>query len=263
MSSIKYKQLSDSAKKDILNKYYVLEKLSFQDIALKYNTYANQIRRDAKKFEIPIRDKSQAQKNALSSGKHKHPTKGSERSIETKEKIGMGVMDSWNNLSKDELDQRKEKSRANWNNLSTEEKANIVKSANTAARLSSKTGSKLEKFLLEKLLADGYVVEFHKEQMLSNTKLQVDLFLPTMNLAIEVDGPSHFSPIWGEETFKKNQKYDEKKNGLLIGKGLGLIRIKQQKDFSTARANLIYSRLIDCLKNNKYSSGTLLEIEDE
>jgi very-short-patch-repair endonuclease len=146
---------------------------------------------------------------------------------------------------------------------SEEDKANIVKSANTAARLSSKTGSKLEKFLLEKLLVDGYVVEFHKEQMLSNTKLQVDLFLPTINLAIEVDGPSHFSPIWGEETFKKNQKYDEKKNGLLIGKGLGLIRIKQQKDFSTARANLIYSRLIDCLKNNKYSSGTVLEIEDE
>jgi very-short-patch-repair endonuclease len=263
MSSIKYKQLSDSAKKDILNKHYILEKLSFQDIALKYNTYANQIRRDAQKFQIPIRDKSQAQKNALSSGKHKHPTKGSERSIETKEKIGVGVMDSWSNLSKEELDQRKEKSRANWNNLSEEDKANIVKSANTAARLSSKTGSKLEKFLLEKLLADGYVVEFHKEQMLSNTKLQVDLFLPTMNLAIEVDGPSHFSPIWGEETFKKNQKYDEKKNGLLIGKGLGLIRIKQQKDFSTARANLIYSRLVDCLKNNKYSSGTVLEIEDE
>ena len=258
-----YKKLSDKEKKHILDQLYVTNKMSLGDVAKECATYANQIRRDAKKFNIDIRDKSEAQKNALSTGKHKHPTKGTTRTEETKGKIGIGVMDSWSNLSSQELERRKEKSKINWENLPDDEKQFILKSANTAARESSKTGSKLEKFILNQLLKDGYRVEFHKEQMLSNTKLQIDLFLPTMNLAIEIDGPSHFSPIWGSDALIKNQKYDEKKNGLLIGKGLSLIRIKQTKDFSKTRANLLYSRLVDLLNKNTYHKNNITEIEDQ
>lgn len=261
MSYHNYKDLSEIKKIELLKKYYVKEKLSFQDIATKLNTYSNQIRRDAIKFKIPIRDKSEAQKNALSTGKHKHPTKGQKRSEQTKNKIGSGVMDSWNNLSEDELKTRQEKSRDNWLKLTNDEKANLVKSANSAARLCSKTGSKLEKFLLEKLINDGYKVDFHKEQMLANTKLQIDLFLPTMNIAIEVDGPSHFSPIWGEDALEKNQKYDQKKNGLIVGKGIFLIRIKQTRDFSNARSIRIYEQLTKIL-SQKPNNTTSIEIED-
>jgi very-short-patch-repair endonuclease len=262
MSSLNYKSLNDSQKLDILKKLYVQEKLSFQDIASKFDTYANQIRRDAKRLNIKIRNKSDAQKNALKTGKHKHPTKGSQRSKETKDKIGKAVMNSWDELSEKELKQRRAKSKALWEGMDENIKENILKSANTAARLSSKTGSKLEKFLLNQLLKDGYSVEFHKEQVLSNTKLQIDLFLPTMNVAIEVDGPSHFAPIWGDDALAKNKKYDEKKNGLLIGKGMALIRIKQKKDFSNARANLIYDQLLGLLKTNSYKTSHITEIED-
>jgi hypothetical protein len=59
---------------------YLDDKKSFADIAKEYDTYSNKIRRDAVGFQIPIRDKSDAQKNALKSGKHQHPTKGKERS---------------------------------------------------------------------------------------------------------------------------------------------------------------------------------------
>jgi very-short-patch-repair endonuclease len=117
--------------------------------------------------------------------------------------------------------------------------------ANEAVRATSKTGSKLEKYLLQKLLADGYKVDFHKEQTLLNTKLQIDLFLPTHNIAIEVDGPSHFEPVWGDDSLNRNKKYDAKKEGLITGKGWGLIRIKQTKDFSKSRADVIYTRLIE------------------
>lgn len=151
----------------------------------------------------------------------------------------------------------------NWENMDEDSRANLIKAANSAARLSSKTGSKLEKFLLDKLLQDGYVVEFHKEQSLLNTKLQMDLFLPTINVVIEVDGPSHFSPIWGSDALAKNQKYDEKKNGLIIGKGLSLIRIKQVKDFSKARANIIYQKLTVLLQSKAYKTNSILEIKDE
>lgn len=258
-----YDNLSDIQKKDIINTLYVQDKLSFADIADKHHTYANKIRRDAKKFNIKIRDKSEAQKNALNTGKHKHPTKGQKREDDVKDKIGNSVMKSWNDLSEKELEKRKKTSKKNWEKLDRNQQVNILKKANDAVRVASKKGSKLENYLLEKLINDGYKVDFHKEQSLVNTKLQIDLFLPTINAAIEIDGPSHFEPVWGDESLKRNQKYDSKKEGLILGKGWHLIRIKQNKDFSKARANLIYVRLLDQIKkldNKQVVSKTIEDI---
>lgn len=249
-----YDNLTDSEKEGLIKSLYVDKKHSFHDIAEQYGTYANKIRRDAKKYNINIRNKSEAQKNALNNGNHKHPTKGKKRDDETKAKIGLSVMTFWDSMSDDELEKRKEIAKNNWNNLSEDQKNNIKKQANTAVRVASKSGSKMEKFLLDKLLADGYRVDFHKEQSLSNTKLQIDLFLPLDNIAIEVDGPSHFLPVWGDDVLDKNIKYDNKKTGLILGKGLVLIRIKQLREFSKSRGNVIYQELISHLTKikNKY-----------
>lgn len=246
-----YSQLSEQDKKDLIVKLYTKENKSFSDIAENYGTYANRIRRDAKKFNIKIRNKSEAQKNALKTGKHTHPTKGLARSEETKRKIGMGVLNAWENLDDAETEKRKLKAKKNWENLDDNTKHNILKSANIAVRATSKTGSKLEKYLHKKLLADGYRVDFHKEQTLVNTKLQIDLFLPTINLAIEVDGPSHFAPVWGKESLTRNKKYDSKKEGLILGRGWNLVRIIQTKDFSESRSLLIYDQLLNIFKHQK------------
>jgi very-short-patch-repair endonuclease len=248
---MKYDKLSDKQKKDILTQEYEINNKSFRDIADSYGTYANKVRRDAIKFNIKIRDKSEAQKNALSSGKAEHPTKGKIRSNEVKEKIGMSVMNAWDSLDQATMQQRKDKARQNWENLSEDVKENILREANSAVRQASKIGSKLEIYLFNSLLQDGYRVDFHKEQTLSNTKLQIDLFLPTLNTAIEVDGLSHFEPVWGHDTLSRNQGYDNKKTGLILGKGLVLIRIKQLKDFSPSRAKVLYSELKTILENIK------------
>lgn len=248
---MKYNKLSDNDKKQFLIEQYQKLGKSFNDIAQDVGTYSNKIRRDAIKYKIPIRDKSQAQKNALSSGKTKHPTKGTKRSETVKSKIGKGVMDSWENLSDEEIDNRKKIARTNWENLSEDTKADILRNANMAVREASKTGSKLEKYILNRLLGDKYRVDFHKEHFLSNTKLQIDLFLPSLNIAIEVDGPSHFKPVWGNDSLSRNKKYDNKKTGLILGKGWVLIRIVQTKDFSKAQANKTYNILSDILNNIK------------
>jgi very-short-patch-repair endonuclease len=248
---MQYKSMSDGQKKDFLVKEYQNNKKSFADISAECGSYPNKLRRDAIKFNIKIRDKSEAQKNALKSGKVKHPTQGKERSETTKSKIGLGVLQSWENLDDKTLEKRKNKARENWNSLSEDEQNQILQLANEAVRESSKSGSKLEKFLFRKLLSDGYSVDFHKEQNLLNTKLQIDLFIPNMNVAIEVDGPSHFEPVWGNDALKRNKKYDNKKSGLILGKGLVLIRIKQSKDFSNTRAELIYSELKQRLEEIK------------
>jgi len=262
MPSLAYNNLSDKQKTDLITREYITKQRSFADIANDYGTYANKIRRDAKKFGISIRNKSDAQRNALNTGKHKHPTKGMVRDITIKNKIGMSVMKSWQDLDEKTLDDRKKKSKIAWQSMDEHQKENIIAAANSAVRRSSKVGSKLERFLLEKLLSGGFVTEFHKEQILSNTKLQIDIFLPTMNIAIEVDGPSHFLPVWGEDALAKNKKYDEKKTGLIIGKGLSLIRIKQLHDYSRTRAEVIYTKLLDAINQLNNSKQKIIEIED-
>jgi len=257
-----YNDMNDAEKKSWLTKLYIEEHKSFQEVADIFQTYANKIRRDAIKLQIKSRNKSDAQKNALETGKHKHPTKGTTRSESTKNKIGKSVMQSWESLSDKQLTKRKTKSKQLWNNLSDDEKQQRLNLAHTAIRNSSKIGSKLEHKLLELLIQDGYKVDFHKEQILSNTKLQIDLFLPTMNIAIEVDGPSHFLPVWGDEVLAKNIKYDQKKTGLILGKGLKLIRIKQTHDFSQARSLSVYEKLIQAISQIKLSNIKSIEIED-
>ena len=261
-----YKNLNDTEKRKFLKQQYEKEKKSFAEIAKEVGTYANKVRRDAIKLNISIRDKSEAQKNALAIGKTQHPTKGKTRPESVKEKIGLSVLESWENLEESELANRKQKARLNWQNKTDEEKEYILKQANAAVREAGKTGSKLEKFLLDKLLLNGYVVEFHKEQSILNTKLQIDLFVPKLNVAIEVDGPSHFSPVWGNDTLNRNKKYDDKKTGLIIGKGLYLIRIKQTKDFSNSRGLLIFEQLQSILldiENKKAQIGKVISIGDE
>lgn len=261
-----YDKYSDDEKQTLIKKLYENEQKSFQDIATLLNTYANKVRRDAIKYKIKIRDKSAAQKNALITGKHTHPTKGKTRPDDIKEKIGKGVLESWENLSSSELNNRKQKAKQNWDKLSEDEKANMLNKANKAVRAASKQGSKLEKFLVNKLIADGYKIQFHQEQSLVTTKLQIDILVPSINVAIEVDGPSHFEPVWGDDTLKRNIKYDQKKTGLILGKGLVLIRVKQHKDFSKSRADIIYTKLKDHLQSikNKFpdADNRIILIED-
>lgn len=259
---MKYDEMNDDQKKQILYQLYETDKKSFGDIAKQLATYSNKIRRDAIKFKLKIRNKSDAQKNALFTGKHKHPTKGTERDDQTKQKIGGAVMKSWSNISEEELYNRKQMAKEQWNKKSEDDKKYMQQKANAAVRVSSKEGSKLEKYLLNRLVKDGFKVKFHEEQILSNTKLQIDILIPSMNVAIEIDGPSHFLPVWGDDALNRNQKYDNKKEGLIIGRGLYLIRIKQLKDFSKSRAELIYLNLKNII-NNLDSNTKQYFIEDK
>ena len=223
-----YNSLNETAKQKLIQDIYVGEDQSFQYIAKEYNTYPNKILRDAKKFKIPIRDKSQAQKNALKNGSHRHPTKGRSRTQEEKDKIGLGVLHSWSKADQKTIDKKKKQSKKLWDKKTDQQKNEMLQKANYAVRESSKKGSKMEHFILNFLVNNSIKVDFHKEQFLVNTKLQIDLFLPTMNIAIEVDGPSHFESVWGEEVLQRNITYDD---GCFVIKSQRHITLKK-KTFS-------------------------------
>ncbi len=104
-----------------------------------------------------------------------------------------------------------------------------VQKAIAAVRETAKHGSKMEKFIQERLTEAGYVIECHKKGLIANANLEIDIYLPEHLTVLEIDGPSHFLPIWGEDAFRKTVKSDNEKNGLVLGHGFVVIRVKQVK----------------------------------
>ena len=221
--------MTEKQKEKLIKKMYCSQKKSFAEIAKYTGTYPNRVRRDAVSLGIQIRTRSDAAKAALESGRAKHPTKGLKRSDETKLKISESQGKVWDSLSKDERILRSEIGKRSWNSKSDSEKREIIQKGSDAIRNASRIGSKLERYLLSELTDLGYNVQFHREHLLKNQRLEIDLYVVDTMTAIEVDGPSHFEPVWGEENLERNKRSDRQKTGLIISEGMVLIRIKQDK----------------------------------
>ena len=215
--------------------YWTLER-SVGDIAKELDTYPNKVRRALKSHGIKLRDKGSAQAVALKKGRSSHPTKDKGHSEEAKLKISESVAQNWENLSDEELEARRETARQQWANMSEEEKLKLRESAVPGIKRASKEGSKLEKYIQSQLTKSGYVIEYHKKGVVPNANLEVDIYLPEIGTAIEIDGPSHFLPIWGQEALNKTIKSDNEKNGLLRYHGVMVLRVAQKRKTLSQKA---------------------------
>lgn len=227
-----YNSLNEKQKHSLLDYLYNKKNMSWSMVAKECNTYANKVRRDAKKLGVESRDKSQAQSLALNENRHSHPTKGKGHSEESKIRISEKVAEQWDGMTEKERDKIKREAKVRWNKKSPEEIRDFREAASKGVRLAAKEGSVLEKYIMKGLISAGYKVDFHKEHWVIREKLQIDLFLPEMNVAIEVDGPSHFKNIWGIDVLNKNKKRDNEKNGLLLQRESVIIRIRQDRPLS-------------------------------
>ena len=212
--------------KEYIIEQYVNEKKSTYEIAQDLKTYPNKIRRALNTLGVDLRDKSYAQTVAIESGRHEHPTRGKKRTEAEKVAISNGMATYWENMEEDERKRRSDLSKKQWAEMSEEDKANLRKLAAEAVRKASKEGSKIEKFIYEGLTKVGYDVIFHKRGLVANENLEVDLFIPAINTAIEIDGPAHFLPIWGEESLNRHIRADAQKAGLLMNRGFVILRVK-------------------------------------
>ena len=242
------------------------KKRSFGDIASELGTYSNKIRRAAIRFGIQPRTKSQAQATALEEGRHKHPTKGQKRPEEVKIKISETLSDTWENMSEEEYQRRVDSAKQQWDNMSQEQRDNLRNAAAEAVRKTTKEGSRLEKFLVNSLRERGFQVQFHRKGLIMNERLEVDLFLPELRTAIEVDGPSHFFPIWGEESLERNMRSDAQKSGLLTTNGFAIIRVRHiSKHVSNKHKRDLLSKVLgvlsDLQKKFPNENKRLIEIE--
>lgn len=209
---------------------YTKQNKSTYEIAEAMKTYPNKIRRVLIKSGIELKNKSEAQKNAIETGKSTHPTKGKKRSHNEKLKISSGIKKYWDDMDDKTYKEKVQKSKTRWENMGEQEKSLMMDAAIKAIQVAGKEGSKLEKFLYKAIYNAGFKVEFHKKYLIQNENLEIDMYVPEIKTIIEVDGPSHFLPIWGEEKLQKQIKADSNKTGLILSKGMVIIRIKNLSD---------------------------------
>ena len=224
-----------------------IDGISTNELAKEYSTYPGKISKILKKNGVVLRSRSEAQSVALSSGTAKHPTAGKKLSEETKNAISEARAEAWSKMSKEDKDNFRQQAKKNWDALSEAVKDDMRSKAGTALREASKNGSKIEKYLQEKLIKAGYKVNIHRKNI--GGEYEVDLYLEELKIAIEIDGPQHFLPIFGEEKLQKTLLQDEIKNGLLLGKGIHVVRIKYDSTTGSDKYNRdIWNKLVDTVQ---------------
>jgi hypothetical protein len=76
-------------------------------------------------------------------------------------------------------------------------------------------------------------VYYNNRKTIHNPKtgkpLELDIFIPELDLAFEIDGPMHQSPVYGQSRYLAQLENDRTKNELCLQKGITLIRISTQQ----------------------------------
>lgn len=211
-------------------KMYKEEKMSTYEIAKAMNTYPNKIRRILIKNSVEIKDKSEAQKNAIKKGLAKIPTKGKVRSKEEKLKISKSLKKYWNEMGDEDYKKRVKLAKQKWDEMNESTKKEMQSLAIKAIQKAGKEGSKLERFLAKEIEEAGFIVKTHLKNLIPNENLEIDIYCPELKCVVEIDGPSHFLPIWGDEKLMKQIKSDSNKTGLILSKGFAIIRVKHLND---------------------------------
>jgi len=251
---------------DKIRRMYVDEGKSSYEIAEALGTYSTRVLRAMKYLGIEKRSSAEAQKAALSSGRSSHPTKGKSISESHRKNIGKSRSEAYKKMTPEDKLKMIQMGKDTWAALPDSKKAEIRQLALESIRESSKKGSKTERHILNGLQKEGYAVEFHKTNLIPGSKLEVDMFIPEARTALEIDGPSHFLPLWGEEKLIKQQNADNIKQGILISAGYSILRIKQMdKSISLTNMNNLLDIVLSTLKTlqskKKNSKNTLIEIE--
>ena len=231
-------------------KMYNDENKSTYEIAKQLDTYPNKIRRTLIKNGYQLKDKSEAQKTALAEGRSSHPTKGRKRSDKERIKISSSLVDYWNEMTDKEKARRSKIAKRNWKNMTMEQKELMRSKGIAAIQLAAKQGSKLEQFFQKRLEKAGFFSNMH-QVIIPAEKLEIDLYIPELKTIIEVDGPSHFYPIWGEEKLQKQINADLRKSGALLSRGYVVIRIKSLGQESLAKKETLVTHVIGQLENIK------------
>lgn len=116
--------------------------------------------------------------------------------------------------------------------------------------------SKLEKYLKEKLpnLYPNLHIDFNKKDAINS---ELDIYIPSLKLAFELNGIFHYEPIFGDEKLNQTQNNDQRKFQACAEQNISLciIDVSKQKYFKESTSQEFLNIIIDII-NNK-SKNTL------
>ena len=234
---------------------YYDEGLSMRKVAKELNVPLATLSRFMKGKGITARSKAQAQKNFLKTNEHQMA--GRKHTDETKKKISQGLGEFWDSLTEEETDALKAKIGSAWKNkwaaMSETERRATMEELSNKAKEAQGDGSRLERFIAEQLIDRGYVVEERTTNYVAGKSFEVDIALPKERIAIEVDGPTHFMPIYGEEHLAEQQERDSRKDEALNSVGYSVLRIR---DNNGPLSQLRIDRIIESFKEIEQDGGT-------
>ncbi len=104
-----------------------------------------------------------------------------------------------------------------------------------------KLRSKLEEFLELKILEMFPYIELEICNRTLMSGLELDFYIPLINLAIEVNGIFHYEPIYSQELLNKIQIKDNRKIDFCFKQNIDLIIIKSIVDFHQNVGNNIWN----------------------
>lgn len=194
------------------------------DISKKYGMSLTKVGRILRGAGV-VRTRSEAQKLALEKGKSINPTKGVGHSERTKIALSEDGAHRWARLSTPERQVFKDQAKDRWKKIDPDKKKEMLAKAGSSMRKAAKEGSEAEKVVYAALINAGYVVQRHVKNYM-NGNYELDLFLSEYGITIELDGPHHFLPIYGQERLNKTIQMDIIKSGVLMSMGLTIIRVK-------------------------------------
>lgn len=238
-------------KKHNITKEFLLEEFvnkgkSTFEIAKEVGCFPTQIRRMLKKYGIPPRDRSDARKLAIQ--QRGHHMEGKVRTEEEKLAISMSLQSYWDELPEDEAEERRKNAAkvamANWEALDEEQKKETINKLHKGNKKAANRGSKNENAVAEMLKERGYKVYQRTTEFTPECTYEIDIALPSLSIAIEIDGPTHWSPVYGEENLERVQAKDERKDQMLMSCGWSIVRCR---DHSSSPSKAICRRIVDRL----------------
>lgn len=82
--------------------------------------------------------------------------------------------------------------------------------------------SRFEEWVEDKLLKRYVDLEFDFNNK-SETGYELDIFVPKLNIAFEINGITHYKPIYGEERLRRTKEIDFEKKVICESKGIDMI----------------------------------------
>jgi len=238
-----------------VRRLYQDQGLSLRKVASSLEVSLATLSRFMTKHGIAKRDKATAQKNFLKTNDHQ--MKGRNHSEETKKKISHGLGEFWEGLSEEEVEAYKKLMGSGWvrkwEGMSEQERKVTMEGLAAQAKNAQGQGSRLERFIAEQLRLRGYVVEERSTNYTAGKDFEIDLGLPSQGIAIEVDGPTHFLPIHGEEALKKQQERDGRKDQNVLSNGMNMLRVR---DNNGPLSQLRIDKIEQAIKEIEQDGGT-------